>query len=855
MDYAVAHQRSSLSPHLQQTLPKDTSKLTVHDPKSAAANSRRPRRPPPRKTQRPHRPDDVGQKLFFDTKYIKVPSASGLRYVIGFFEVFSGLAFTFNVPYKSDIYTSLDNLCKQLVDSTLLPGITIDTLNTVVFVSDQAGEFMGNGFELLQAKWKFVALHGAAYKHSDLGPIEGLWNRTESRVRSMYAHAPWMPHTTWPLAWDHAIWLHNRTANVHAGSLRAPPITCATGKTASLAHALGWGSLVIAHDAVEAPARTRSELGKMHPRGRLGFYVGFCDNTNQYLIYDSDSDAVFFSPWAISDTNDSVLRKIVSDFTPDDETSEPGYVSIAPPTPISSDLTDFAIDSIVNIGTVSDETDEYTNKGVVEFKQAADSPGLTSMYLKEFLGQAASITDAYNKLKAFVALSFVATANIYFPVFAHTEVSIRSELYTCFIVSTDARKVKLGFGLMTYEFDASGNVTVVDPHDAARADIRLLSPPLMSLAPGPSQLKKSSRANAPPSVPRTVQQAMLTPEWPHWKAAIEHDNCFYFLITLELTVFLLSNVDDYAIYSSSNAWYDEFERRYATTDTTVLTCESPLDRWCGQDLNWRDDGIVDLSQFHDIMATIDEMPEIAEMRPHDTPLESNFHSLSTPTVQRADTTSTPSPSSTAPDVSNSTRSSGGYENDFKRPPPQSAFNNCFTDSDWAADRTSRRSMSGFLIYMNNNLVSTGCKFHPMQCLSTMEAKYMGETSVSKDILFIDNLISELNPVYSIAERQPHPVQLFGDNNAALKFAEERTVNDRVKHIDLRHHFLMSLVDHGIISMNFVSTTDNIADLLTKPLSALDFAKFSAFIVGPMQPALRALTSKLSHANALRHKNL
>ena len=160
-------------------------------------------------------------------------------------------------------------------------------------------------------------------------------------------------------------------------------------------------------------------------------------------------------------------------------------------------------------------------------------------------------------------------------------------------------------------------------------------------------------------------------------------------------------------------------------------------------------------------------------------------------------------------------------------------------------------MSGFLIYMNNNLVSTGCKFQPTQCLSTMEAEYMGETYVSKDILFIDNLISELNPIYSIA----HPVQLFGDNNAALKFAEERTVNDRVKHIDLRHHFLMSLVDRGVISMNFVSTTDNIADLLTKPLSALDFAKFSAFIVGPMQPALRALTSKLSHANALRHKNL
>jgi hypothetical protein len=176
---------------------------------------------------------------------------------------------------------------------------------------------------------------------------------------------------------------------------------------------------------------------------------------------------------------------------------------------------------------------------------------------------------------------------------------------------------------------------------------------------------------------------------------------------------------------------------------------------------------------------------------------------------------------------------------------------CFTDADWSADRTTRRSMSGYLLYMDYNLISSGCKYHPTQCLSTMEAEYMGQAYAAKEICFVTNLLSELNPQISVNL----PVQLFGDNNAALKFAEEHSVNDRVKHIDLRHHWLNRLVDTGIISMNYVNTKDNIADILTKPLSTLDFEKFTKFIVGHIQPALKALISQLTHLNVLRHKKL
>ena len=105
------------------------------------------------------------------------------------------------------------------------------------------------------------------------------------------------------------------------------------------------------------------------------------------------------------------------------------------------------------------------------------------------------------------------------------------------------------------------------------------------------------------------------------------DENFYFLCTAALTVFLISNVDDYAIFSSDESWYADFERRYSTTGTTLI-CEGPLERWCGQDIITNKDGTISLSQKYDILATIQDMPGIAEMRPVDTPMESNFHHLS-----------------------------------------------------------------------------------------------------------------------------------------------------------------------------------------------------------------------------------
>ena len=74
-----------------------------------------------------------------------------------------------------------------------------------------------------------------------------------------------------------------------------------------------------------------------------------------------------------------------------------------------------------------------------------------------------------------------------------------------------------------------------------------------------------------------------------------------------------------------------------------------------------------------------------------------------------------------------------------------------------------------------------------------------------------------------------PVELFGDNQAALSLVKERQTHDRAKHIDVAYHYIRELYERGRISVQYVRTIDMLADGLTKPKTGADFSRFVAQI--------------------------
>ena len=65
-----------------------------------------------------------------------------------------------------------------------------------------------------------------------------------------------------------------------------------------------------------------------------------------------------------------------------------------------------------------------------------------------------------------------------------------------------------------------------------------------------------------------------------------------------------------------------------------------------------------------------------------------------------------------------------------------------------------------------------------------------------------------------------------DNTSASNLSKNLIQHSRTKHIDIRHHFLRDNVQNSDISLEFVDTNNQLADIFTKPLNEerLNFIK-------------------------------
>lgn len=138
----------------------------------------------------------------------------------------------------------------------------------------------------------------------------------------------------------------------------------------------------------------------------------------------------------------------------------------------------------------------------------------------------------------------------------------------------------------------------------------------------------------------------------------------------------------------------------------------------------------------------------------------------------------------------------------------------FADADWAGDRDSRRSTTGWTFTYAKAAVTWCSKLQPTISLSSCEAEYMAMGDASKEAIWLHALLCELRNLPASAV----PLVLHNDNKGAIELTKNPTSHARTKHIDIRFHFIRSLVSESKISISFIGTRKMIADILTKPLS-------------------------------------
>lgn len=118
----------------------------------------------------------------------------------------------------------------------------------------------------------------------------------------------------------------------------------------------------------------------------------------------------------------------------------------------------------------------------------------------------------------------------------------------------------------------------------------------------------------------------------------------------------------------------------------------------------------------------------------------------------------------------------------------------YADADYANDVDTRRSTTGYTITIGGSTVCWRSRRQRSVALSTTEAEYMSMGDCAKHIIWFRRLLYILTmkhiPVTAI---HMLPTAVFNDNNGAVFLSKEASVNARLKHIDIRHHFIRDLV--------------------------------------------------------------
>jgi hypothetical protein len=137
----------------------------------------------------------------------------------------------------------------------------------------------------------------------------------------------------------------------------------------------------------------------------------------------------------------------------------------------------------------------------------------------------------------------------------------------------------------------------------------------------------------------------------------------------------------------------------------------------------------------------------------------------------------------------------------------------YSDSDWAADMNTRRSVTGFTIFLQGVPVLWKSQSQKTVSLSSSEAEYYAMSEAVKEIKFITQVLE------SVGLKVQKPIIVNVDNVGAIFVAENHSATKHTRHVDARYHFVREFIINGQIKIIFVKTSDNKSDIFIKNITS------------------------------------
>ncbi|TFY52252.1 hypothetical protein EVJ58_g10120 [Rhodofomes roseus] len=147
--------------------------------------------------------------------------------------------------------------------------------------------------------------------------------------------------------------------------------------------------------------------------------------------------------------------------------------------------------------------------------------------------------------------------------------------------------------------------------------------------------------------------------------------------------------------------------------------------------------------------------------------------------------------------------------------------NGYADASHAGCYDTRRSVGGYCWNLGSGIISWAARKQPTVSTSTTEAEYIASCESAKEAVWLRFLLD------GIGFTQPVATVMRVDSTSAMSLSTDSTFHARVKHVDIKWHYLREVVAAKKLALQHVPGHLNVADAFTKPLERKQFLTLRA----------------------------
>ena len=143
----------------------------------------------------------------------------------------------------------------------------------------------------------------------------------------------------------------------------------------------------------------------------------------------------------------------------------------------------------------------------------------------------------------------------------------------------------------------------------------------------------------------------------------------------------------------------------------------------------------------------------------------------------------------------------------------------YADSNYVGKLDDRKSITGYYFFLGRGIVTWYSKQQRTVLTSTSEAEYVAMNHGAREGVWIQRLLNKL-----LSEQVIRRMEMLGDNKTSLTLTRDPESQNRTKHINVIYHHIQELMENRELAIEWISSSNMLADGLTKALPVGPFKK-------------------------------